>query len=185
MSSDAPLTDLLHEWSQGRRDALDRLMPLVIAELRKLARGHLRREAPGHTLQPTALINEVYLRLAARQNVHWRARTQFFAFASRTMRRILVDHARARRAFKRGAGAAVAFDASLRVARSPVDILALDELLSTLSALDERQAHLVELRIFAGLTIAEAADVLGVAEATVSRDWASARAWLARELKRT
>ena len=182
----AAVTELLLEWGRGNKDALDRLIPLVSRELRRLARGHLRREPARHTLQPTALVNEVYLRLVDQRRVSWRNRVQFFAFVSHTMRRILVDHARAQRAAKRGARAAtVALDEALTVAvPSPLDLLVLDDLLEALGALDARQARLVELRVFGGLTIAEAAEVLGIAEATVSRQWTSARAWLYRELKR-
>lgn len=180
------VTRLLQAWSAGDRAALDQLMPIVADELRRLARSHLRREGPGHTLQPTALVNEVYLRLVGHDRTHWRSRAQFFAFASQLMRRILVDHARARRAAKRGAGAAtVALDEALDAAVRPeVDVLWLDQALDNLAALDSRQARLVELRVFGGLTIEESAELLGVGEATVSRDWASARAWLYRELKR-
>ncbi len=181
------VTDLLLDWSQGDKQALDRLMPLVTDELRRMARGFLRREAPGHTLQPTALVNELYMRLVDRRRVSWQNRAQFFGFAAAVMRRILVDHARARRVAKRGAGAlTLAFDESLGAgaASNLLDVLALDQVLDGLSALDERQGRLVELRVFGGLTISEAAEVLGVGEATVSRDWASARAFLHRELRR-
>jgi RNA polymerase sigma factor (TIGR02999 family) len=161
-------------------------MPIVADELRRLARSHLRREPRGHTLQPTALVNEVYLRLVGQERSGWRGRAQFFAHASQVMRRILVDHARARRASKRGGGAAtVALDDALDVASATqVDVLQLDEALDGLAAMDQRQARLVELRVFGGLTINESAELLGVGAATVSRDWASARAWLYRELKR-
>jgi RNA polymerase sigma factor (TIGR02999 family) len=179
------VTDLLLEWGRGDRTALDRMMPVVVDELKRLARACLRRESAGHTLQPTALVNEVYLRLVDQRRVTWRNRAQFFAFAAHTMRRILVDHARGRRAAKRGAGLpTVILDEALGVAAPQLDLMALDDLLSALAALDERQGRLVELRVFGGLTIAESAEVLAVAEATVSRDWASARAWLYRELKR-
>lgn len=179
------VTQLLLDWSQGNEQALDRLMPLVVTELRRLAAAYLRREQPGHTLQPTALVNEVYLRLVDRRRVSWQNRAQFFGFAARTMRRILVDHARARRAAKRGGGGeTLALDAALGVGdRGEVDLLALDEVLDRLAALDARQGRLVELRVFGGLTIAESAEALGVAAATISRDWQSARAWLYRELR--
>lgn len=179
------VTQLLLDWSEGDRHALDRLMPLVVDELRRLAAAYLRREQAGHTLQPTALVNEVYLRLVDRRRVSWQNRAQFFGFAARTMRRILVDHARARRAAKRGGGAeTLALDAALGVGdRAEVDLLALDDVLDRLAALDARQGRLVELRVFGGLTIAESAEALGVGEATVSRDWQSARAWLYRELR--
>jgi RNA polymerase sigma factor (TIGR02999 family) len=180
------VTELLLRWSQGDRQALDRLMPLVSAELRRLARGHLRREAPGHTLQPTALVNELYLRMVDRARVSWQCRAQFFAFAAQSMRRILVDHARARRRAKRGGGQPTLqlHDAMGAVAAPGFDVLDLERALTSLAALDERQGRLVELRVFGGLTIAESADVLGVGIATVNRDWASATAWLQRELTR-
>jgi RNA polymerase sigma factor (TIGR02999 family) len=180
------VTDLLVRWSDGDQQALARLMPLVCDDLRRMAQVQLRREAPGHTLQPTALVNELYLRLAERRRVSWASRAQFFGFAANTMRRILVDHARARRAAKRGGGATrlTLEDTVGAAGPGPLDLLALDEILDNLAALDERQERLVELRVFGGLTIAEAAHVLGVAEATVSRDWATARAYLHRELKR-
>ena len=188
MSGPPPeVTRLLQAWSAGDRSALDQLMSVVADELRRLARAHLRGEGPGHTLQPTALVNEVYLRLVGHERTHWRSRAQFFAHASQLMRRILVDHARAQRAAKRGGGAAaVTLDEALGLAARPeVDVLWLDEALDGLAALDPRQARLVELRVFGGLTIEESADLLGVGEATISRDWASARAWLYRELKRS
>lgn len=177
--SDRELTGILKRWESGDRDALAELMPRVVDALRRIARGYLRRE-PGHTLAPTALVNELYLRLAARRTVQWANRAQFFAFAATAMRRILVDHARVRGAAKRGDGA-------LRVTLGPgiaaggpqdVDLLALDEALDVLARMDPRQARVVELRYFGGLTVREAAAVLEVGEATVVREWASARAWL-------
>lgn len=177
--SDRELTRILKRWESGDREALAELMPQAVDALRRIARGYLRRE-PGHTLVPTALVNELYLRLAARHSVRWKNRVQFFAFAATTMRRILVDHARLRDAAKRGDGA-------LRVTLGPevaasgprdVDLLALDQALETLARMDPRQARVVELRYFAGLAVREVAEVLEVGEATVVRDWASARAWL-------
>jgi RNA polymerase sigma factor (TIGR02999 family) len=178
------VTELLQEWNQGNRAALDRLMPLVTSELRKVARAYLRRERADHTLQPTALVNEAYLRMVNWDRVSWRDRAHFFAAAARVMRRILVDHARAHRAAKRGGCRIV----SLANAAEPaddrdVDVVALDQALDELAALDERQARLVELRFFAGLTIEETAEVLKIGAATVSRDWATARAWLYRRLQ--
>lgn len=180
------VTNLLLHWNQGHKEALDRLIPLVTEELHRLAQRHLRRESMDHTLQPTALVNECYLRLIDRKRVNWQNRAHFFAFAARTMRRILVDHARARRSAKRGSGVrAVPLDESLSIADVPdVEIIALDDALKILAQLDPRQSQLVELRFFAGLSIRETAEVLGIGEATVSRDWASARAWLRRELQR-
>lgn len=184
MSSKHEITQLLLGWNQGNKQALDALIPLVATELRRIAERHLRGESNDHTLQPTALVNECYLRLIDRRQVSWQDRAHFFGFAARTMRRILVDHARARRSAKRGHGVrAIPLDEHVTVAmEADVDVVALDEALKTLATLDERQSHIVELRFFAGLTIKETAEVLGIAEATVSRDWTSARAWLFREL---
>jgi RNA polymerase sigma factor (TIGR02999 family) len=158
-------------------------MPLVLADLRRQASGYLRRERSGHTLQPTALVNEVYLRLVDQQRAHWKGRAHFFAVAAQLMRRILVDHARAHLADKRGGWAQIvtldeASDAPEEKAVANVDLLALDDALTELSNLDERQGRVVELRYFAGLTIPETAEVLGVTHATISRDWRNARAWL-------
>ena len=177
------VTGLLHDWNRGDRRAFERLMPLVTGELRRLARAHLRRERRDHTLQPTALVNEAYLRLVNVDRIQWRDRTHFFAFASRVMRRILVDHARAHRAAKRTAWRVTPVADAGPADRHDVDLIALDEALDELASMDARQARLVELRFFAGLTIDETADVLGVGSATVTRDWATARAWLYRRLK--
>jgi len=179
------ITGLLVSWGEGDRDALDRLIPLVTTELRRLARRYLDRESAGHTLQPTALVNELYLRLVDRRKVSWQNRAHFFGFAAQTMRRILVDHARSQRAKKRGSGARkVALDDALGLVKEPnVDLIALDDALNTLAAMDERQSRIIELRFFAGLTLEETSEVLSISEATVSRDWASAKAWLYRELR--
>lgn len=178
------VTALLRDWNRGDRHALERLMPLVSGELRRLARVHLRRERRDHTLQPTALVNEAYLRLVNVDRMQWRDRTHFFAFASRVMRRILVDHARAHRAAKRaGWRVPLTDDVSPAEAGRDVDLIALDQAIDELAAMDARQARLVELRFFAGLTIEETADVLGIGAATVTRDWSTARAWLYRRLK--
>ena len=154
-------------------------MPQVVDALRRIAQGYLRRE-PGHTLVPTALVNELYLRLAARHTVRWKNRAQFFAFAATTMRRILVDHTRLRDAAKRGDGAFRVTLGPDLAASGPreVELLALDQALDALARMDPRQARIVELRYFGGLTVREVAEVLDVGEATVVRDWASARAWL-------
>ena len=183
------VTELLHAWGGGDERALDKLVPLVYAELRQQARRALRREGGGHTLQPTALVHEAWLRLAGQHNAHWEGRTQFFAVASQVMRRVLVDHARTRRAAKRGAGARVVSlgdaDAHAAVEASAldaVDVLALDDALTRLAEFDPRKARLVELRYFMGLSIPEAAEALGVSLATVGREWAVARMWLRREL---
>jgi RNA polymerase sigma factor (TIGR02999 family) len=177
------VTSLLQAWNGGDDTARDRLIPLIYAELRQRAAGHLRRERPGHTLRPTDLVHETYLRLRA-QNAAWQNREQLFAVASRLMRRILVDHARMRAAAKRGGGLRMTLVEDLAVA-APVepDLLDIDGALEELSALDERQATLVELRFFGGLDIEEAARSLGVSVATANRDWVMAKAWLYRRLK--
>lgn len=161
-------------------------MPLVYQELRRLASYHLNRESSSHTLQPTALVNEAYLRLVKQDQATWNDRSHFFAIAARMMRRILVDHARGHLAAKRGAGAAkLTLDEAVNVGqRSDAELIEVDQALERLAALDAQQAQVVELRFFAGLSVEEAADVLGISPATVKRDWASARAWLHRELSR-
>jgi len=178
------ITRLLKEWSDGDRRALDRLTPLVYEELRHQAARYLRRERPGHTLQTTALINEAYLRLIDAKDVHWQSRAHFFAIAANLMRRILVDHARRRDADKRGGSQVrVQFDEALAVAdETDVDLLAIDEALDRLAAIDPQQARVVELRFFSGLSVEETAAALGVSAKTVKRDWSVARAWLRREI---
>lgn len=184
MPSSHDITALLGEWSGGNRFALEKLLPLVYAELRQIASRQLRRERVGHTLQPTALIHEVYLRLVDQRRVDWQNRAHFFGVAAQVMRRILVDHARRHDAGKRGSGVPrVAFEEALGAAApSEVSVLALDLALSRLEQLDAGLAKIVELRAFAGLTIDEAAHVLAVSPSTVQRDWRAARAWLKREL---
>jgi len=180
------LTELLRAWGAGDAGAGEALVPLVYAELRRQARLALRREGEGHTLQPTALVHEAWLRLDRQHDARWESRTQFLAIAAQVMRRVLVDHARTRRALKRGAGATQVTlgDAERAVAASgEVDVLALDDALARLAVLDPRKARLVELRYFAGLSIPEAAAALGVSAATVGREWAVARMWLRRELE--
>lgn len=176
------VTALLQAWSEGDADAGRRLVPLVYGELRRRAAGYLRRERPGHTLQPTALVHETYLKLVGHPGP-WRNRSQFFGVASNLMRRILVDHARRRRAAKRDAIHVVLDEAVQPAAEHEVDLVRLDEALSALSALDARQGRVVELRYFGGLTLEEAAEVLGVSTATVKRDWTVARAWLFDRLR--
>lgn len=177
------VTQLLNAWGDGKQEALDALMPIVYQELRKLARGYLRNERDGHTLQPTALVNEAYLRLVDQRNVRWQNRSHFFGIASQLMRRILVDHARKRQAEKRGGGeAAVPFDEA-RGVPSPDgdrDLVALDDALNDFAKLDPRAAKIVELRQFGGLSIDETADVLEISPATVKREWTAAKAWLRR-----
>ena len=179
------VTDLLLSWGKGDTEALDRLVPLVYDDLRRVARGHLRRERPGHSLQATALVHEVFLRLVDVDRMTLKSRTHFFALSARLMRQILVDHARRQRASKRGGGATVIGlneAAGAAAPTSSVDVLALDEALDTLSSLDVQQCRVVELRFFAGLNIPEAADALGVSTATVEREWAMAKAWLHQRL---
>jgi len=181
------VTELLLSWGQGDTAALDRLVPLLYDDLRRVARGHLRRERPGHSLQATALVHEVFLRLVDVDRMTLKSRAHFFALSARLMRQILVDHARRQRASKRGGSATVislneASGAAAPTSTSSVDVLALDEALDALSSLDARQCRVVELRFFAGLNIPEAADALGVSTATVEREWAMAKAWLHQRL---
>jgi RNA polymerase sigma factor (TIGR02999 family) len=184
VSGSGDITVLLAAWREGDELARTRLAEAVYDELRLIAQRHLRRERAGHSLTPTALVHEAYLKLVDQRRVAWQNRMQFFAIAARVMRRVLVDHARARAALKRGAGVSIALD-EVDVAAAPrdVDVLALDIALQQLAAVDERQCQLVELRFFAGLTVDETATVLGVAPITVKRDWALARAWLFRALR--
>jgi len=183
-SSTHEVTHLLHLWSEGDTDAFAQLMPLVCDELRGLARRYLHREDRGHTLQPTALVNEVYLRLHGRRQVQWKNRAHFFGFAAQTMRRILVDHARGNKTSKRGGGLRpLPLDEALDVAESRhTDLIALDEALVMLQEMDARQAQIVELRFFVGLTVEECAAVLGIGTATVKREWKLARLWLYRQI---
>jgi RNA polymerase sigma factor (TIGR02999 family) len=181
------ITQMLIAWSRGDREALDNLMPVVYAELRRQAARHLRRERAGHTLQTTDLIHEAYLRLVDQKNVQWQNRAHFFAVAARLMRHILVDHARRRHRAKRGgSGIALPLEEGLAVAagKSDVDLLELDEALTRLAAFDDRQGQIVELRCFSGLSIEETATVLGVSLTTVKDDFNIAKAWLRREIGR-
>ena len=178
------ITGLLVDWSKGDESARSRLLDAVYAELRRLARGYLQREPPGHSLPPTALVHEAYLKLVDQRRVHWQNRTQFFAIAAHLMRRILVDHARAHHARKRGAADRVPLDdRDAGFEPLTVDVVALDLALQRLSETYPRQSQLVELRFFGGLTGDEIASVLGVASITVKRDWALAKAWLYREMQ--
>jgi RNA polymerase sigma factor (sigma-70 family) len=202
---DARITRLLAEWSAGSQVALNELMPLVYDELRRLAQRHLRRERPDQTLQRTALVHEAFLRLVDQKHVQLQNRTHFFQLASQLMRRILVDHARRRLAAKRRAGSQgtrpdglasildfghltelgslmVEHDAGAIADQHSADLVAIEEALTRLAQVDSRQSTLVELRFFGGLSIEETAQVLGISDATVKRDWALARAWLRREL---
>ncbi|MEO8334381.1 MAG: ECF-type sigma factor [bacterium] len=179
------VTALLRAWGAGDASASEELVPLVYAELRRQARRALRREGEGHTLQATALVHEAWLRLDGQHDARWESRTQFLAVAAQMMRRVLVDHARTRRALKRGGGETQVTLGDAVNAAMPsdsVDVLALDDALERLAAMDARKARLVELRYFAGLSIPEAAAAMGVSQATVIREWAVARLWLRREL---
>jgi len=187
----AGVTQLLLDWHNGDKEALDRVLPLVYGELRRLAAGYLSREGVGHTLQPTALVHEAYLRLVDQRQVDWRNRAQFLGIAASMMRRILVNHARDRVAAKRGGDAE---RVSLSLVETPsggadVDLIALEDALGRLAALDARKAQVVELKFFGGLTVEEIAEVLQVSGATVEREWSFARAWLydaieGREIRR-
>ncbi len=178
------VTQLLIDWNNGSHEALDALLPLVYDELRRVAQGYLRRERPGQTLQGTALVHDAYLRLVDQTRVKWQNRVHFLGVAAQMIRRILVDHVRAKNAAKRGAGAmTLSLDESIEVAgRRGVDLVSLDEALEELARFDPRQARIVELRYFTGLSIEETAEVIGISPATVKREWAVARAWLYREL---
>jgi RNA polymerase sigma-70 factor (ECF subfamily) len=180
------VTQLLVQWSKGDSQALDALIPLVYSELRRLARHYLQQEKQGHTLSSTALVHEAYMRLVKQKDVTWQSRAHFFGVASQMMRRILVDHARRRGYAKRGGGAlTLALDAAVTTSQQrEIDLVALDDALVGLAKLDERQSRMVELRFFGGLSIEETSEVLGVSTPTVKRDWASARAWLFREISR-
>ena len=178
------ITQLLAEWSGGNQTALDKLYPLVYAELHRMANHYMNRERKDHTLQTTALINEAYVRLVDQRHVHWANRAHFFAISAQIMRRILIDHARGHAYAKRGGGAQrVSLDEIAIVASDPAsDMLLLDEALTRLAEMDPRRGQVVELRYFGGLNNEEIADVLKISENTVTRDWNMARAWLYQEL---
>jgi RNA polymerase sigma factor (TIGR02999 family) len=181
---DETVSQLLLDWSNGDRAALDKLVPLVQPELRRLARRHMRRERPGHTLQTTALVHEVYLKLVDKSHPDWQSRAHFFAVAAQLMRRIMVDHAREQRAQKRGGGAVkIELDEAALVGEGrAAELIALDEALDRLAKFDPRKSQVVEMRYFGGLTIEEIADVLKIHPNTATRDWSAARAWLYAEL---
>lgn len=185
MTSSKEVTQLLIDWSKGDQAALDKLTPFVYDELHRLARHYMRRERPGHTLQTSALVNEAYLRLVD-QSVPWQNRAHFFGIAARLMRQILVDHARAHNYAKRRGGAQkVSLDQAADLAQARAsDLVALDDALNDLAAMDPQQSRIVELRFFGGLTIEETAEVVGLSHATVEREWSAARAWLRREMSR-
>lgn len=180
------VTQLLLDWSRGDEKALETLTPLVYDELRRLAGSYMRRERPDHTLQSTALVHEAYVRLVD-QRVEWKSRAHFFGIAAQMMRRILVDHAKQHKSAKRGSGIRpVTLDEPLQIARQPsMDMVALDDALSALLAIDPQRAKIVELRFFGGLSNAEVAEVLAISTATVQRQWAGARAWLYQEMNRS
>ena len=184
---DKDVTTLWLDWGKGDADALNQLTPLVYGELRRIAGHHLRRERPDHTLQSTALVHEVYLKLIDQQRVQWQDRDHFFAVASQMIRRILISHARAHKAAKRGAGATkLLFDEAIGLpGGGSADLLALDDALESLSQVDPQQGRIVELRFFGGLSIEATAKILEISPATVKRDWNVAKAWLYRELARS
>jgi RNA polymerase sigma-70 factor, ECF subfamily len=179
------VTDLLTDLGRGDQGALNKLMPLVYDELRRLASRHLRHERAGHTLQTTALVHEAYLKLVDQKDANWQNRVHFFAAAAQVMRRILVDHARGRRAFKRGGGyCRLSLDAAaLSSEEKDADLLTLNEALDSLAAIDPQQSRVVELRVFGGLTVEETAEALGVSTRTVKREWNMAKAWLHRKIR--
>jgi RNA polymerase sigma factor (TIGR02999 family) len=180
------VTQLLVDWGNGSQEALDRLMPLVYGELRRLAARYLHRERPDHTLQATALVHEAYLRLIDQRQARWQNRAHFFGVAAQAMRRILVDHARRHHAAKRGsAEPKLSLDEAFNASHArAADVIALDDALTSLASLDRRQSQIVEFRFFGGLSIEEVAEVLSVSPATVKREWNMAKAWLYREVRK-
>jgi RNA polymerase sigma factor (TIGR02999 family) len=183
MDHASDITAVLVAWSNGEEEAGDAVIEAVYGELRRLARAYLRRERPDHSLPPTALVHEAYVKLVDQRRVQWQNRGHFFAIAAQQMRRILVDHARAHGAAKRGAGVTVPLsDGEVVIDPPSVDLIALNTALDKLERLDARQSRLVELRFFGGLTVEETAEILGIAPITVKRDWVLARTWLYREL---
>ncbi len=179
------ITELLQDWSEGDPDALERLMPLVIEDLRQIASVYFRHERHDHTLQPTALVNEMYLRLVGRRSVNWRNRAHFFGFAAQVMRMMLVDHARRRQTEKRGSGTVKLDLKDLDIVVEPdLDLLALDDALAALAKVDPRALRVVELRFFAGLSVEEIAAALNISTTTVKREWRAARFFLMQEMGR-
>lgn len=185
MEQSHQITNLLRQWSDGSREALDALVPLIYKELHRQAARYLRNERSGHSFQTTELLHEAYLKLVDQPGIKWQSRTQFFAFAAKIMRNILVDHARAKHREKRG-GEAVKVPleeaATISVNNREIDLIALDEALNRLAKIDDGQVRLVELRYFSGLSLEQAAEALKISRATAARDWAVAKAWLHREL---
>jgi RNA polymerase sigma factor (TIGR02999 family) len=185
MAQDPDVTALLRDWCHGNRSVQEQLFGLVYESLRKLARAHLRQERAGHTLEPTALAHEAYLRLVDQSRIEWQNRAQFLGIASQMMRRILVDHARAKHAERRGGGVAnVTFDDGLKAVEIDDELIRIHDALDALGRLDPNGAKIVELRYFGGLTIEETAEVMGTSPSTVKREWMAARTWLFRELSR-
>jgi len=183
--SSGDVTRLLDQVRTGNQQAANQLVPLVYAELRRMAGAYMQHERPGHTLQATALVDEAYMRLIGGEPVDWQNRAHFFGLAARTMRQILMDYARRHRAGKRGGAAArkVDIDAELLIGRDSLDdVIAIDEALDRLAQIDERQSRIIELRFFGGLSEEEAAEVMGLSPTTLKREWRSAKAWLHREL---
>jgi len=180
------VSQLLLAWSDGDQSALDKLVPLVYAELRRLAGHYMSRERAGHSLQTTALVNEAYLRLVDYKRMQWQGRAHFFAVSAQLMRRILVEHARSRHYLKRGGGAPQVSleEAAVISEEQDADLVALDDALESLAAIDQRKSRVVELRFFGGLSVEETAEVLKVSPLTVMRDWSTAKAWLYRELNK-
>lgn len=185
MQTQPNITQVLERWSNGEQSALDELVPLIYKELRRLAGNYIRRERHSHTLQPTALINEVFLRLIDQHDIKWQNRAHFFGIAARLMRRILVDHARVHQAAKRGGDQySVSLSKADRLAGQPsINLLTLNLTLQRLEEFDPQQSQIVELRFFGGLTIVETAEVLSLSHATIEREWKMARAWLRHELE--
>jgi RNA polymerase sigma-70 factor (ECF subfamily) len=181
------VTLLLEQINKGDQNAADKLVPLLYSELRRLAASYLRSERGDHTLQATALVNEAYLRLVNQREAHWNSRNHFFAIAAQVMRRILVDYARSHGASKRGGSVLkTPLEDAVVVSDDAIEELAaVDEVLTRLATIDAQQAHIVELRVFGGLTVDEIANLIGVSRSTVKRDWEMAKAWLAREMKRS
>lgn len=179
------ITKLLIDWNNGSPEALEKLLPMVEAELRRIAANYMRRESPGHTLQTTALVNEAYLKLIDQREVRWQNRAHFFALASQVMRRILLDHARAQGRAKRGGGAMHVNleDVPVMTTQKSEELIALDEALVRLANFDERKSKIVEMRFFGGLNVNEVAEVLGIAPVTVMLHWRLAKAWLQREMR--
>jgi RNA polymerase sigma factor (TIGR02999 family) len=184
-SSPGAVTELLRAWADGDDGALERLTPLVEAELRRLARGYMRRERRGHTLQTTALVHEAFLRLTHAPRIRWQDRAHFLGISARLMRRVLIDHARSRGYLKRGGGArrVTLSEGLASAAEAPLDVVELDRALTALTTVDPRKGRVIELRFFGGLSVEETAEVLGISRDSVKRDWRLAKLWLLRELE--